>query len=126
MKMNLALWAIQFILGIKLISVSYTHGLRQSQPAMQAAIQKMGKFSPSLLSMIAITTFLGTAGLVLPGMLGLPTWITPITALFLSLLLLSSLFFHIKTRESPKIFVSLILFALAAFVAYGRWALVPG
>lgn len=39
--MTTALWIIQVILGIKLLSVAYTHGLRQSQPTMQDAIQKM-------------------------------------------------------------------------------------
>ena len=47
--MDMALWIIQIILSIKLVTVSYTHGLRQSQPTMQEAIQKMGKFSPPLL-----------------------------------------------------------------------------
>jgi len=123
-KMNIALWIIQAILGIKLITVSYTHGLRQSQPTIQEAIQKMGKFSQTLLSIIAACTFIGTLGLILPGILGLPTWITPLTAAILSSMLLVSIFFHIKCREKPKIFVSIVLFALAAFVAYGRWVLV--
>ena len=125
MKMNIALWIIQIILGIKLITVSYTHGLRQSQSTMQEAIQKMGKVSQPLLYMISVGTFLGTIGLILPGVLGSSTWITPVTAVILSIMLLFSIFFHIKCREKPKIFVSVILFAFAAFVAYGRWVLVP-
>jgi VIT1/CCC1 family predicted Fe2+/Mn2+ transporter len=125
MKMNIALWIIQIILGIKLITVSYTHGLRQSQPTMQEAIQKMGKFSQPLLYIIAVCTFIGTIGLILPGVLGSSTWITPVAAVILSIMLLFSIFFHIKCREKPKIIVSLILFALAVFVAYGRWVLVP-
>jgi hypothetical protein len=123
--MNLALWAIQIILGIKLINVSYTHGLRQSQPTMQAAIQKMGKLSQPLLVILAICMFIGTLGLILPGVLGLSSWITPVTAVILSIMLLFSIFFHVKYREKPKIFVSAVLFAFAAFIAYGRWVLVP-
>jgi len=123
--MNFALWVIQIILGIKLMTVSYTHGLRQSQPTMQGAIQKMGKFSQPILVIIAVCTFIGTLGLILPGVLGLPTWITPVTAVILSIMLLFSIFFHINYREKPKVFVSVILFAFSAFVAYGRWVLVP-
>jgi hypothetical protein len=33
--------------------------------------------------------------------------------------------FHIACRENPKTAVSLVLFALAAFVAYGRWMIAP-
>jgi len=127
--MNIALWIVQIILSIKLITVSYTHGLRQSKPttqeAMQEAIQKMGLFSQPLLYLIAVCTFIGTIGLILPGALGSATWITPVTAVILSIMLLFSIFFHIKSREKPKIFVSLVLFAFTVFVAYGRWVLVP-
>jgi hypothetical protein len=125
MKMNIVLWVIQIILAIKLITVSYTHGIRQNQPTMQAAIQKMGKLPQPLLQIIAVCTFIGCIGLMLPGILGLSTRITPVTAAILSILLLISIFFHIKCREKPNIFVSVILFAFAAFIAYGRWVLVP-
>jgi len=123
--MSVALWIIQIILGIKLLTVSYTHGLRQSKATMQEAIQTMGNFSQPLLYLIAVCTFVGTMGLILPGVLGSPTWITPVTAALLSIMLLFSIFFHIKCREKPNIFVSVILFAFAAFVAYGRWMLIP-
>jgi len=123
--MNIALWVFQIILGIKLITVSYTHGLRQSQPTMQDAMQKMGRFSQPSLSIAAVFAFFGTIGLILPGVLGSPAWITPGTAVIVSIMLLISLFFHVRYREKPQIFVSLILFAFGAFVAYGRWEVAP-
>ena len=123
--MNIALWIIQIILSIKLMSVSYTHGLRQSKPTMQDAIHKLGKISKPILTFVAIITFLGAVGLILPGILGLPNGIIVITAGILCVFLLVSLFFHLKSREKPRIFVSIVLFALAAFVAYGRWVFIP-
>ena len=123
--MNIALWVVQIILAIKLITVSYTHGLRQSQPSMQEAIQKMGRFSQPLLYIVAACTFIGTMGLILPAVVASPAWIPPVTALIVSIMLLFSIYFHIKGRDKPKIFVSLVLFAFAAFVAYGRWVLAP-
>jgi len=125
MKMNVILWIIQIILGIKLVTVSYTHGLRQSQPTMQEAIQKRGLAARPMLFLIAVCTFIGTLGLILPGISGLLTWLTPVTAGVLSLMLLLSMVFHIQSREKPNIFVSVILAGLAAFVAYGRWVLFP-
>jgi VIT1/CCC1 family predicted Fe2+/Mn2+ transporter len=124
-KMDTALWIIQIILGIKLITVSYTHGFRQSRSTMQEAIQKMGRLSQPILYIIAVCTFIGTLGLILPGVLGSSNWMTSVTAVILSIMLLFSIFLHIKYREKPNIFVSVILSALAAFVAYGRWVLVP-
>lgn len=123
--MDTALWIIQIILSIKLATVSYTHGLRQSQPTMREALQKMGKFSRPFLYLISVCTFIGAVILVLAGVLGLSTWVLSITAVIMSILLLFSIFFHIKSREKPKIFVSVVLFVFAVFVAYGRWVLVP-
>lgn len=124
--MNIILWLLQIILGIKMITVSYSHGLRQSQPTIQAAIHKLGGFSRPVLYIAAALTFIGTLGLILPGLMGLPTWITPLSAAFLGLLLLISIFFHLKSREKPKIFVSAVLFIFAILIAYGRWFLLPG
>jgi len=124
MKMDMALWVIQIILSIKLVTVSYTHGIRQSQSTMQDAIQKMGKFSPTLLTIISVCTFIGAVILALAGVLGLSNWAISITAIIMSIMLLSSIFFHVKSREKPKIFVSVILFVFAVFVAYGRWLFV--
>lgn len=124
MDINIALWVIQLILAIKMLNVSYSHGLRQSQPTIREAIQKMGEFSKPIHSATSVCTFIGAMGLILPGVLASPIWITPVIAVLLSAMLLVSIFFHIKSRKNPKIFVSAILFTFAAFVAYGRWVLV--
>jgi uncharacterized membrane protein YphA (DoxX/SURF4 family) len=123
--MNIALWILQIILGIKLISASFSHSLGQSKPTMQEAIGKMGLLSRPMLILASIGTFIGTAGLILPGLLKWAAWLTPVTAGLDAIMLLCSIFFHLRAREKPMIFVSLVLFAFAVFVAYGRWALVP-
>lgn len=119
--MHTALWVVQIILGIKLLSVSYSHGLRQSQPTMRDAVQKMGSIARPLHYIIAVVAFIGAAGLILPGVLGSFNQIIAPTAIFLAGMFLLSIFFHIRSREKPNVFVSLVLFAFAAFIAYGRW-----
>jgi len=123
--MNIVVWGIQIILAIKMMDVSFSHGLRQSKSTMQDAIAKMGRPSRPLLYIVSVCTFIGTLGLILPGLMGLSSWVTPVTAAILSIMLLSSIFFHIKSREKPKIFVSVVLFIFAVIIAYGRWILVP-
>jgi hypothetical protein len=108
-----------------MLNVAYTHGLRQSQPTMQEAMQRMGRLSNPLHFAASVCTFLGVIGLILPGVLASSIWLIPVTALLLSILLLISIFLHVKSRKQPKIFVSVVLFVFAAFVAYGRWILVP-
>lgn len=123
--MNTLLWIIQVILSIKLITITYTHGLRQGMPTMQEAIPRLGKAARPLLTLAAVGTLLGVLGLLLPGVTELPGVITPVSACVMAVMLSVSVLFHLKSRDKPKIFVSVVLFAFAAFVAYGRWALSP-
>jgi hypothetical protein len=123
--MHTVFWILQIILSIKLLSVSYSHGLRQAQPTMQDAMQKVGRLARVLHYGIAICAFAGAAGLILPGTLGASTRIISATAIFLAVLFLASVFFHVRSREKPNTFVSVILFAFAIFVAYGRWGFRP-
>ncbi len=118
--MNTALWFLQAILSIKFISVAFTHGIRHDQAQMQQGIQKMGQIARPLLIVIAVLTLVGAASLVVPAAFGALTWITPLAAATLAGLILCSIVFHINCREKPAIIADLILFAIAAFVAYGR------
>lgn len=118
--MNTVLWILQVILCIKLISVSHTHGFGRSRPAMQEAMRQLGKASLPLHTIIAILTFAGAAGLILPGILGWSPWMISVTAMLIGVLLLASAVLHIRSRKEPKIFVSAVLFLFAALIAYGR------
>jgi uncharacterized membrane protein YphA (DoxX/SURF4 family) len=123
--MNTALWILQIILCIKFVSVAFTHAFRRDKVEVQQAMQKLGAPARPLLTLAALGTFLGGVGLVLPTMSAALAWLVPWAAALLALMTLLSIGLHIASRESPKIWVSLILFVLSAIVAYGRWAIAP-
>ena len=123
--MNILLWIIQAILALKLVSVSFSHAFQQDKETMKQSIVKMGPSSRVAHVATAALTLIGGVGLVLPAALG---WNPPLTvwiALGVALLMLVSILFHVRYRDKPLIFADVILFALAALVAYGRWALAP-
>jgi len=115
--MNIFLWALQIILAIKLFTVTFNHGLHPNPVKMQRGTNRLGHLAQPLLILIAALTFLTGLGLILPAMLDFLPW----TASFTALLMLIATGFHLRCRETPKIWVSLILFALASFLTYGRW-----
>jgi hypothetical protein len=123
--MNTLLWVLQIILCIKFGSVAFTHLFRRAKPEMQQAVRKLGAAAPLFLTLAGLGTFLGGLGLVLPAAIGSLAWLIPWAAGLLAGMSLVSIALHVTAREAPKIWVSLILFALAAFVAYGRWLIVP-
>ena len=123
--MNIILWALQVILAIKLLTTSLSHGFQTSKPEMKQAVDKMRTSSRFWHALIAILVFVAAVGLILPGWLGIYPQLVIWTAALAALLMLVSIYFHVRFREKPKVFVSVILFVFAVFVAYGRIVLVP-
>lgn len=119
--MDTALWIVQAILAVKLLTAALSHVLGHSRPAMRLALQKSGKSARPLLSAAGLLMLAGALGLILPGLLGAVEKVTVGVAAALAILLLGSIPMHIRCRETPKVFVSVILVALAIFVAYERW-----
>ena len=125
MPMGTLLWILQAILCIKFISVAYTHGLRWENDEMLQAKQKIGRAARPLLSLAALGTFLCGVSLVLPAVSADLAWLAPWGAASLAVMMLISIGLHLASREKPKILADGVLFVLAAFVAYGRWMIVP-
>ena len=123
--MNIVLWVLQIVLALKFASTATTHGLRRDQAKMQRGEQRFGAMTRPLLTFIALCTLLGGAGLILPAALGILTWLTPLAAALLALMMLGAIKFHVICNDKPIIVADLVLFALAAFVAYGRWVIAP-
>ena len=123
--MNTVLWILQIVLCLKFVSVAYTHGFRADQAKWQQGMQRFGAAARPLLALIALCAFLGGVGLILPAATGILTWLTPLAAALLALMMLLAVGFHVACRETPNVVAGLVLFALAAFVSYGRWVLVP-
>jgi hypothetical protein len=123
--MNIILWILQIALAIKFVSVSFTHGLRTGQPKMQQAIERMGIAARPMLILVALFAFLCAIGLILPAASGSLPWVPPLAASVLAIMMLLAIGLHAASRDTPNTWASLLLFAVAAFIAYGRWVLAP-
>jgi uncharacterized membrane protein YphA (DoxX/SURF4 family) len=123
--MNIVLWILQGVLALKFLTAVYTHGIRPDPDKMQRGRQRFGAAARPLLIAISLCAFLGAVGLILPAALGVLPWLTPWAAALLAVMMLLGLGFHATCRETPRIIVGLVLLALAAFLAYGRWVLAP-
>ena len=125
MKIDAMLWVLQFILALKFVTLAITHGLQHQKPTMQQAIERMGAFIRPWLAGIALLMLVCAAGLVLPAFIDGVAWMAPLAAAALTGMMAVSFFLHLKSRTTPLIFTDLILLALCAFTAYGRWVLAP-
>jgi hypothetical protein len=62
---------------------------------------------------------------VLPALTGILPWLTPVAAALLALVMLLAALFHVPRREYQNIGANVVLLLLVAFIAYGRFVLVP-
>jgi uncharacterized membrane protein YphA (DoxX/SURF4 family) len=121
--MNIILWILQALLGLAFIAAGYNHGFNIEKARTQ--MQWMTAVPDNLLRFIGVSEILGGLGLVLPAVTGILPQLTAWAATGLSLIMILAALFHLRRGEYPAIVINLVLLALAAFVAYGRFVLVP-
>ena len=86
----------------------------------------MGRgFPQNIVKTIGSLELLAAIGLILPALTKILPILTPLAATGLVLTMIGASLTHFRRKEYPMIGVNLVLLALAAFVAYGRFIAVP-
>jgi uncharacterized membrane protein YphA (DoxX/SURF4 family) len=121
--MNIALWIIQILLAFVFLSHGY---LMLFPPAtLQPGMAYILAIPMGFRRFIAVAESLGGIGLILPGLTRILPWLTPLAALGLVIVMIGAVVFHIPHKEYPNIVFNLVLLAMAAFTAYGRFVILP-
>jgi hypothetical protein len=123
--MDGALWIMQIVLAAKLVSTAFTHGPGRARGAVAEALGRGGRQAGTWLWAAAGGCLAGAALLALPGVMHLPGELVAGAAAGLAAMFLASVHLHARWRAQPRVYAGLVLAGLAAFVAYGRWALAP-
>jgi hypothetical protein len=120
---NIALWIIQILLAFAFV----VHGRVMLSPpeTLQPGMAYVRDIAPGTRRVIGVLEILAAIGLILPWLTGILPWLTPLAAAGLVVLMAGSAIYHILRREYGNIVLNLVLLALAAFVAYGRFIIVP-
>ena len=122
--MNNALWIAQIITALG-FGMAGLLKLTQPYDKLRAQMKWVDDFSPNNIKGIGALELLGALGLIIPALTGTLTWLTPLAALGLVAVMLGAMVTHYRRKEMPQIGINLVLLLLAAFVAYGRWMVVP-
>ncbi len=121
--MNLALWVVQVLLGVVFLGQGiFKFAAPDGLPATLAwAYDITGPGAVAL----GVAELAAAAGMILPGLTGTQTRLTPLAALGLVVVMAGTIVFHIGREEFQQIGFNVLLLVMALFVAYGRWRLVP-
>jgi len=125
MDMNLILWIAQGLLAFAFFGAGM---MKLTQPKEKLAERGMAfveDFSPNIIKTIGALEVAGAIGLILPLLLNIVPILTPLAAVGLVLTMIGAALTHIRRNEIPAIVPNLVLLGIAAFIAYGRFVLVP-
>ena len=122
--MKYALWVVQALLGVQNMLFGF---MKLSQPyeAQTAMMAWVSAVPEPVIRFIGAAELLGGLGLILPAATRVMPGLTPLAALGIVVLQALAAGFHVLRGEWSYLPVNLVIALLAAFVAYGRWKLVP-
>ena len=121
--MHLTLWILQGVLAVVFAIAGVTHFLPpEGLPEAMRGVAEMPAGVPYLIGAVEIMAVLG---LILPGLTGIQTRLTPLASAGLILVMVGAIVWHAQREEFPNIVLNVILAVIAVFVAYGRWRLRP-
>ncbi|CQD19711.1 DoxX family protein [Mycolicibacterium conceptionense] len=119
--MNIALWATQTLLALVYIVAG---GLKVIRPREQLVatgrLDWMKDHSDAGVKSVGAVEILGALGMILPGLTGIATMLTPIAAVGLVVVQVGALRVHLTRDERQPLPINMILLVLAGFVAVGR------
>ena len=119
--MNITLWIIA---GLLAAAFAAAGAMKLAQPKAKLAESGMAwteDFSEGQVKLIGLVEVLGAIGLILPAALDIAPVLTPLAAAGLVITMLIAAVVHARRGETSSIPVTLVLGALAAFVAVMRF-----
>jgi uncharacterized membrane protein YphA (DoxX/SURF4 family) len=119
--MNIALWIIQVLLALLFL---FAGVMKFIMPVEEMTKQMPVAVSVFFLHFIGVCEVLGGLGLVLPMLLRVKSWLTPIAAIGLAIIILGAIAFSLMLGVMQAL-MPFIVELLLIFVAYGRWRLIP-
>ena len=122
--MGIALWAVQVLVAAAFLVAGATK-LSQPKEKLVKNMVWVEDFSQGTVRLIGALEALGAIGVVLPALTGIVPWLTPLAALGLVLTMIGAALTHLRRAEYGGIAVTGVVLILAAFVAYGRFFVLP-
>lgn len=119
--MNIALWIIQVLLALLFL---FAGGVKLIMPIEEMTKQMPIAIPGLFLRFIGVCEVLGGLGLILPMLLRIKPWLTPIAAIGLAIIILGAIAFSLMLGVMQAL-LPFVVELLLIFVAYGRWRLIP-
>ena len=121
--LHFGLWVVQGLLAAALGMAGFIKITTPMDQLSEMGLTYVNSFGSGMVHFIGISEILAALGLILPAALRIRPVLTPIAAVAISIIMILATGYHLMNNE-PFI-VTVILFGLAAFVAWGRFKKAP-
>lgn len=118
--MNIALWIIQVLLAL-VFGLASLAKLTRPRLALAGQMGWVVDFTDAQVKGIGVLEGLAVIGLIVPPLLHIGTFLTPLAATGLVFLMLGAAATHLRREELPQVAGNALLLVLAAIVALGRF-----
>ena len=119
--MNIVLWIVQVLLAVAF----FAHGWLFLSPPAEIAEQMNASLPRWFQLFLGIAEVLAAVGLILPGLTRIMPWLVTWAAGGIMIVTVSATAFHLVRGEMSSAAITLLLLAMAAFVAYMRHRVLP-
>jgi hypothetical protein len=119
--MNIVLWVLQVLLALAFLA----HGCLLLFPPA-AIVDQMNASLPRWFQLfLGVAEILAAVGLTLPGFTQIQPWLVSCAAAGIMIVMVCATIFHLMRGEMSSAITTVVLLAVATFVAYGRWRVAP-
>ena len=119
--MNILLWVLQVLLALAF----FAHGAMLLIPPAAIADQLNASLPRWFQLFLGVAEVLAAVGLTLPGFTRIQPWLVPSAAAGIMIVMICATIFHLARGEVSSAVTTVVLLAVATFVAYMRWRVAP-
>jgi len=119
--MNILLWVLQVLLALAF----FAHGGLFLFPPAAMADQMNASLPRWFQLFLGVAEVLAAVGLTLPGLTRIQPWLVSCAAAGIMIVMICATIFHLVRGETISAVTTIVLLAMAAFIAYIRWRIAP-
>ena len=119
--MNITLWIVQVLLAVAFVA----HGWLFLSPPPEIAVQMNASLPRWFQLFLGVAEVLAGVGLILPGLTRILPWLVTWAAAGIIIVMVSATIYHLVRSELSSAAITLVLLAMATFVAYMRHRVLP-
>jgi hypothetical protein len=120
--MNITLWILQVLLAVAF----FAHGWLLLAPPPEIAAQMVASLPRWFWVFLGVAEILAALGLTLPGLTRIQPHLVTWAAAGIMIVMVAATIYHLARGEMSSAAITLLLLAMATFVAYMRAAAPPG